>query len=143
MKEMSPVDGALHFVSQGLMRALSETELAKLRDRLRAALVSHGLPTKDPRTNPPLAEGEKLPSEDAFLNMLRDAREALWAKKDALIAENRITIRYKRAVAKVNKAIRNLHRDHRAGARRALEAMATGGQTPSWILRSVAVAAAK
>lgn len=129
---MSSVDGALHLVGKP---ALSETELAKLRDKLRAVRVSHNLPKLDPRTNPTLGEGESLPSIPSFNQMLGEIKEALFVKKDTLAAENRIEMRMTRGFGKARKALHNLLRDHGASARRALEA-----GTASWILRSVAVA---
>lgn len=141
---MSGIDGALHMIGKG---GLSETELAKLRERLKAACVSHNLPKLDPRLikagniEYTADEIKALPSEAGFVAMLNEIKEALWTKKDVLIAENRIAIRQTHGFARARKAIHNLLRDHAAGARRALEAMAKGGPAPSWILRSVAVAA--
>ena len=143
---MSGIDGALHLIGKP---TLSQTELAKLRDRLKAAGVSHNLPKLDPRLglvkagNPDCTEEEikSIPSEAAFAEMLGAIKNSLWTKKDALFVENRIAIRRERSFAKVRKALHNLLRDHGAGARKALEAMAEGKPAPSWILRSVAVAA--
>ena len=134
---MSGIDGALHLIGK---TALPEPMFEKLRERLKTAGVSHNLPAKDPRSKPVLAKGETLPTETAFNEMLREIRSALFVKKDALIAEQRLAIRQARGFAKARKVIHNLLRDHKAGARRALEAMAEGKPAPSWILRSVAVA---
>ncbi|MDP3785143.1 MAG: hypothetical protein Q8R12_03680 [bacterium] len=145
---MSGIDGALHLIAKP---GLSETELAKLRDRLKMAGVTHNLPKQDPRLvragNTEYNEDEirallaLLPSVPSFAAMLKELENGLWVKKDALIAENRIVIRQMRGLGKARKALNNLLRDHGAGARRALEAMAKGKPAPSWILRSVAVAA--
>lgn len=139
-KAMSGMDGALHLIGKP---TLSETELQKLRDRLHVAGVPHNMPKLDPRIAKPgnseytEEQLKGLPSEAGFVAMLGEIKEALWTKKDALIAENRIATRQARGFAKARKAIHNLLRDHRAGARRALEAMRPlpgGGTTPSWIL---------